>query len=949
MFLNIIMFFIILIILTLILYYINSYKEGFFNFPDDNYNEAIIKSANKFNELNTTINLLKPQIPINQDVVKSFTDALGGLSADNTSDTYNLKAQNDYTITSNIATFKEITSCEAKGPTCSAFDDPTFAANCGISFDKEGTGADGKPHIGGLYISSNDRKNQTTAADNAIKIGSNPYKVYKPTVGKSKLGTFSISKDKCIILKEKLDCETNKSFSSPNCTQCFTSKGFGRVGPEIGRISSTLFLFGIGTVTVTSNSSPAAISLPQTNLDVNTPVKINIPDNAEGTVFNINIQSQQGKPLTYVCGYIEGQTARGLFKLDLVKLVQSDLITNASPKINGSSNKNGFSCRSLVPGTGKTTMNLSCLMPFSFVNMFDGDSNICDNGPVITKASSATFLESDPCYGKTNKPGDYSLECLKDRWSQLGGTSQGTGYPANQTAANALQKDANGKPLDIDIIVDNISAKIIAGTTGKDSNGNPLSIEDWNALSMLTRGIPISSPCDGINDGTLSKECLSYLYFNKGVNSNIGPTYTLSSEEVTSMKGQNNSNTYCQPGTSLDPNTPEGLKFGQSISGIDSVKKTYDEINRLANDNTKPNSAKAEAMLQCYGVTVDSKEIETPTSSFSIIPVIDFDASKLELGAINYQWRNDGSYKTACVGNFGRGAEVVNSGYTNEISLPPGTRFYSETGGGISYPTFTVALVYRVTPTNGLFIEHGSNWNNPISFYMSNGVPYGGQPVYYTNVTRFNGTIFSAMDSFNGVGNNPGATAIGQGNNSHIIQIMSVSATNVIHQYYLVNTGVTSTYTRSNLSWGDPPSIMSRNWLNMNHRAGGQQYISNIQIFNQTFTQEQINELQSQLVNKYFMKMFIVKPVPSKPVNWKGYEISTDGRCGPQFGNKACPGTSCCSVFGWCGGTSGQRDDWCWRYNAAAGTYDGQKPIPPPPAPPPPPRQPMRLKGNSGR
>jgi hypothetical protein len=184
------------------------------------------------------------------------------------------------------------------------------------------------------------------------------------------------------------------------------------------------------------------------------------------------------------------------------------------------------------------------------------------------------------------------------------------------------------------------------------------------------------------------------------------------------MKGPNSSATYCQPGTSLDPDTPEGLQFGQSIGGIDSVKKKYDEINRLANDNTKSNSAKADAMLQCYGVTLESKEVETPKSSFSIVPVIDFDASTLQLGPINYQWKNDGSYKSMCVGYFGPGAEVVNSGYTNEISLPPTTRFYSQTGGGISYPTFTVALVYRVTPTNGLFIEHGSNWNNPISFYI---------------------------------------------------------------------------------------------------------------------------------------------------------------------------------------------------------------------------------------
>jgi hypothetical protein len=32
--------------------------------------------------------------------------------------------------------------------------------------------------------------------------------------------------------------------------------------------------------------------------------------------------------------------------------------------------------------------------------------------------------------------------------------------------------------------------------------------------------------------------------------------------------------------------------------------------------------------------------------------------------------------------------------------------------------------------------------------------------------------------------------------------------------------------------------------------------------------------------------------------NWAGYEYTKDGRCGPNFGNKACTGNNCCSIFG---------------------------------------------------
>lgn len=61
-------------------------------------------------------------------------------------------------------------------------------------------------------------------------------------------------------------------------------------------------------------------------------------------------------------------------------------------------------------------------------------------------------------------------------------------------------------------------------------------------------------------------------------------------------------------------------------------------------------------------------------------------------------------------------------------------------------------------------------------------------------------------------------------------------------------------------------------------------------------------------------------------VNWAGNSFTTDGRCGPSFGNKACNGQQCCSQFGWCGGQKGQNDDWCGKFKAFDGRFDGEKP-----------------------
>lgn len=65
-----------------------------------------------------------------------------------------------------------------------------------------------------------------------------------------------------------------------------------------------------------------------------------------------------------------------------------------------------------------------------------------------------------------------------------------------------------------------------------------------------------------------------------------------------------------------------------------------------------------------------------------------------------------------------------------------------------------------------------------------------------------------------------------------------------------------------------------------------------------------------------------VKPA----VNWAGYKFSTNERCGPKYGNKACPGKQCCSIYGVCGGSTGKKDLWCGKFKGFDGKYNGEKP-----------------------
>lgn len=596
MFFNIIIFFIILILL--ILQYRN--KEGF-ELPAE-HNDYVTESQIKYDPVALINDATKPAIPFSSDNSRAMQLALGVIDATPTSSTYSLNMANKYSMPQvSPETLKTIEMCEKKQASCDAFNDPEFAKNCGISFDILGKNSAGKTISGGLFVSSADRKAQNDAFNNVKLSGIapyDPYKVFYPTVGSAKQGAFGITKNQCLIVKEKIDCEDKQTFTSANCTQCYTSGKFSRVDPTTQRMPSTLYLYGVGTASVTSTT----VTKSGIVLSTTTASTVTIPNNSEGISFTITVPISTN--ISYIAGYLEGTTARGVFKIDLINFVKKP---SSKYKLNGTLKINTF--KAVIMAQTTESIVLDCLMPFSFLNKYDTDTITCDNGPIITKPESATFLESNPCYGKNNKPGNYKLECLQDRWLSLGGTIDGEGYPNDQAKADALQKGVIG-PLGLDDIIENIYFKMKQAISGVGPNG-PLSIPDWNTLSMWGTGVKITNACDGPNKdtGPLSQDCLSYLYKNSG----IPVTYKdgIPSLQHASMKGQDTQNTYCYPGTSIDPSTPEGLQYARTFAGgkgVLDLKREYDRIYQIAIDDTKPNKDRRTEMKQCFGINIKITE-----------------------------------------------------------------------------------------------------------------------------------------------------------------------------------------------------------------------------------------------------------------------------------------------------------------------------------------------------
>ncbi len=605
---NIIIFFIILITLVIIFGTTAKIKESFFDFPVSHTN-YVEESKQKYNTLSSINNPTDPVLKENNDTISI---ALNSVIATPNSNGYSLKLSDDFRLLPSISdNFKKAALCEAKPASCDAFDDQDFSNSCGISFDQNGTDSNGKRHMGGKFISRMDKTQQLKNIQETTQSGGDWKTIAQPSIGTSKRGTFALTKDQCIIIKETIECQEKQSFTSPNCGQCYSSGQFYRIDPSSGKIPSTLYLFGSGIISINGD-----ISLQETSLNTDKGVQLNIPYNAEGMKMTISVKSDttNSNVGTFLCGFIQGQTARGNFRLDIFHLFESDLISNTKPRIGGTNIYNGYTCLVMMPSVGQTSMNLTGIIPFSFYNITDEAVRNCDNGPIITNATSATFLESDPCFSKSNKPGSYSLECLQQRWLELGGTQKGSGYPSTQAKADLLQKSSDGKGIDIDTIINTLYYKIKQAITGQNVDGSSIPLTTWNDLSMWATGTSISSPCDGPNKnmGPLSKECLSYLYTNSGAGKSIGATYTLPPTQA-SMKNVASGNIYCQANTPLDPNTDSGYNFAKNLGGVDSVKQAYDTIHRTANDNTLTNEQRSDAIMKCYGISVD--KIDTPSPS----------------------------------------------------------------------------------------------------------------------------------------------------------------------------------------------------------------------------------------------------------------------------------------------------------------------------------------------
>ncbi len=591
-----------LIVTALLILWVRRVNEGFTNASIPGL-RGVEEGQRQFNDFSALINLANPQLtlsPSNATAVQQATATpvvSGGLPGEfritGTTNAYQIPA----TQPESIRNAQEI--CEkVKTTDCGAFDNPSFAMNCGISYDLEGRNSKGEPHMGGMYLSASDRERQ---AGEARAMGTSEKRIrYTPTVGRAQKSKFTVTKAQCNSLREQLACQQQKALGSNNCAQCYTSGEFNRIDPEVPRILPKLvFLTNATAVTITIANS--TVLRPTVTRDA--PVVMEDIAIREGEQARLEIT---GNPADlYFCGYIACQTITGEFIMDIARLIQTDSVTQQRPRLMGSRQVNTTSCSVMRPGIGKNIMNLTMVMPFTLLTVNEEDAQLCSNGPFVTKPDSATFLESDPCFAKGSGPGAYGLPCLQQLFVSMGGTVQGTGYPSTQEKARDIM--FNGAvPRSLNEIGQYLYDMNVRAATGRDPTGRSLTVEEWNSASMFATGVAITSPCEVAIRGTgpISDDCLQYLYRNQGSGGSVGATYSLGSQYA-GANGQ-----YCTPDGRLNPAKSEAATKARATGTIAGVKQLYDNAHRTANNNALTNEQRQEAIRDCYGDTIRPKDAE---------------------------------------------------------------------------------------------------------------------------------------------------------------------------------------------------------------------------------------------------------------------------------------------------------------------------------------------------
>jgi hypothetical protein len=643
--------------------------------------------------------------------------------------------------------------CEAvKTLNCDAFDNNEFKSNCGMCHEG-GVSSTGSRTGGGLFITQDDKEAaiafQTQAGD--------PRPRYTPSVGQCAVERLTTTKKECTKLKNQMACMKSQSFDIPGCSQCYGTEAYTYVDPETPLADTSLFLAGSGSVVITNTSNPSVGSI---ELILRRDAQdIELPALAEGNLVEISVTGNK----CAISGYLSGKTATGAFTMDISRLIQKDLESNAAPNIMNYATLNGNSVNEMMPARTKIKMRLLMLNPFTFVSPEQEEVAKCTSAPFISKQSSAQFLASGLCYkknpdGTPQGPGTYSTECVQALFLGAGCTARGDAYPMNASTKAALMKDSSGKALTIGEIADRVYKASVKAYTGTNEDGSEIPMMDWDYFSQWCTGQKMISPCSPEGDGPHGGPCLAYLWLNKGATDNVpggeGPTYTSPVKSSSLFDDMNNR--FCTANGAMSPIRPDGT-YNQAVidawntsqsTDVATIKNIMDRFHKNANDNTKSDEVRSQWMNACYGFELAGQ----PTATVAALQ-----GKVTRKPAIVYQVIPHWQY----MANTTNQKDGTNFLTDRRVSCPPGTKvtyyFTYNTPADIVSTAYTYAGGYCNIYLNGELMKSSrdvfptpltlTSGDNKIKVEVTTYQQGGGLAILCKQGTTANGTVLWSTSS----------------------------------------------------------------------------------------------------------------------------------------------------------------------------------------------------------
>lgn len=540
---------------------------------------------------------------------------------------------------------QKIAVCEAihvQNPDdCNVLGTPAYS-ECGICH-KDGVDSKGKAVRGaGMFISKDDqiRANEVAKANQGKA-------QYKPTIGTCAPENFTMAKNHCKLRQNQVICESAGAATMTNhCAYCFGaqrpgSSGLVYVGPKLPAFDVYLHMSHPGTtgtwptVTGSRNALDAATPYDAKQILQPTRIRINIKEN---DLVSIAIK---GMPNVW-CAWLSDEAGKRIVPIDVgmspasispgkAALIAGDKRSLRVTKVL-SSHPNWSSFSSKVPANvlwysrnmafdPNTTITFSFNVPATLMDpspplsdfsqeggVLDtiaemiGNMGACPTGPMIYTEAGSAMMSANSCF-KANGAFNPTANCMQDLFLGAGGTTAGSLYPKDETAAAAL---AVKNSLDDTVTFLNRLANI--AVYGVEENGARVDFKTFKDASMKMLGRVPGNPCDvdtdpGNGATNYSPECLNYLWRTVDkVPGTPEQTFTDGSDPASIPYSKCNAYGSMAPMRPDGSTNPAAKQYSTSVP-LDTIRAEYKTIYTNA-QNSSNFDGQVDNIGKCYGASL---------------------------------------------------------------------------------------------------------------------------------------------------------------------------------------------------------------------------------------------------------------------------------------------------------------------------------------------------------